>query len=135
MKREDLVNAALDMLDTPFHAQGRAPGVGLDCIGLIVCAAKQAGFEPEDRAAYPMRPDGTLKPSLEKQLIRVTGNPQSGDVLLMAFDGNEPHHVAMYIGNNMIVHAYAQVRKVSLQTYSKYWKDKVKAIYRFPEVE
>ena len=135
MKREDLVNAAIDMIGTPFHAQGRSPGVGLDCIGLIVCAAKKAGFEAEDQTAYPMQPNGMLKPILEKHLIRVIGEPQAGDVLLMAFNGTEPHHVALYIGNHMIIHAYNQARKVSMQIYTNYWKEKVRAIYRFPEIE
>lgn len=135
MRREDLVNAAIAMVGTPFHAQGRARGIGLDCIGLVVCAAHQCGFVPDDRAAYPMRPDGTLKPALDTQLIRVAGRPQAGDVLLMAFDGAEPHHVALYVGNGEIVHAYVQARKVVKQQYTDFWKSKVVAVYQFPEIE
>ena len=43
---------------TPFHDQGRAPGVGLDCIGLIVIAMRAAGFAVHDRTDYGRRPDG-----------------------------------------------------------------------------
>lgn len=135
MRRADLVNAAMAMVGTPFHAQGRAPGVGLDCIGLVICAARQCGYMPVDRAAYPMRPDGTLQPAIERQLDRVSGGPQPGDVLLMAFDGAEPHHVAMYVGEGQIVHAYVQARKVTLQQYTEFWKSKVVAVYQFPEIE
>ncbi len=133
MKRENLVAAALSMVGTPFHAQGRAPGIGLDCIGLVACAARQCGYEPQDRQAYPMRPNGELQPALEAQLERV-GQPEPGDVLLMAIDGAEPHHVAIYIGNNEIVHAYITARKVVKQTYTEHWRRMVVAVYRFPGV-
>jgi cell wall-associated NlpC family hydrolase len=136
MDRDALIDAAKGMIGTPFHAQGRAPGVGLDCVGLVICAARAAGFEPEDRAAYPMRPDGTLQPSMEQQLQRVSKDQLlPGDVLLMAMSGTQPHHVALYVGNHMIIHAYAQARKVVMQTYTDFWQQKVVAAYRFPEGE
>ena len=43
---EDCVDLALRLIEvargyvgTPFHHAGRLPGVGLDCIGVPVCAA------------------------------------------------------------------------------------------------
>lgn len=134
MKRTELVAAAESMLGTPFHAQGRAPGIGLDCIGVVVCAARQCGFEPVDRAAYPMRPDGTLRPALDAQLVRIHGAPEPGDVLLMMIDGAQPHHVALYVGNDQIIHAHVKARKVVKQDYTKFWQQRTVAVYRFPEV-
>jgi cell wall-associated NlpC family hydrolase len=134
MLRSEITAAALSMVGTPFHAQGRAPGIGLDCLGVVVCAAKALGIVHQDRAAYPMRPDGTLMPELDRQFTRVRGEPQEGDVLLMAFDG-EPHHVAIMISEGRIVHAYSTVRKCVVQSYSDHWRAKVKAVYRFPGVE
>jgi cell wall-associated NlpC family hydrolase len=133
MNRDELVAAAIAMVGTPFHAQGRMPGVGLDCVGVVVCAARQCGHMPNDRSAYPMQPDGTLRPAIEAALVRVDGAPEPGDVLLMAFAGLEPHHVAIYIGDDQIVHAYVHARKVAKQQYTQYWKSKVVAVYRFPE--
>lgn len=133
MKPSDVTNSALSMVGTPFHAQGRLPGVGLDCVGVLVCVARACGIAHKDRTAYPMRPDGTLTPELDRQLQRVHGKPQEGDVLLMSFD-SEPHHVAIFISDNRIVHAYATVRKCVVQSYTKHWSDKVRAVYRFPGV-
>lgn len=135
MKKEHLVVAALSMVGTPFHAQGRAPGIGLDCIGVASCMASQCGHKPQDRQAYPMRPNGELQPAMEAQMDRVKGEPQPADVLLMSVDGGEPHHVAIYIGNNEIVHAYIAARKVVKQTYTEHWRRMVVAVYRFPGVE
>lgn len=134
MLADDLSDAALSMVGTPFHAQARAPGVGLDCIGVIVCAAMACGFEVKDRTAYPMRPNGELQGELESHLVRVRGEPQKGDVLMMAFDA-EPHHVAMVVSYGRIVHAYATVRKCVVQPYTDYWREKTRAVYRFPGVE
>lgn len=134
MKRKKLIAAAESMLGTPFHAQGRMPGIGLDCIGLVVCAARQCGFEPADRAAYPMRPDGTLQPALEVQLVRVYGAPEPGDVLLMVIDGTQPHHVALYAGDDQIIHAHVKARRVVKQDYTQQLRQMVVATYRFPEI-
>lgn len=135
MKSGDLVAAALSMVGTPFHAQGRMPGEGLDCIGVVACAARICRIPHQDKPAYPLRPNGELQPALESQMVRISGRPSPGDVLLMTFAGGEPHHVAMYVGEQQIVHAYLTARQVVKQRYTKHWRDKVVAIYRFPGVE
>jgi len=137
MLGEELAETAKSYVGTPFHAQGRAPGVGLDCIGVIACVARVHNISHDDKSAYSMSPTGELQPELERQMIRVSLNDlREGDVLLMRWNSNmEPHHVAMVVGPNLIVHAYAQARKVSMQVYTQYWRDKVVAAYRFPGVD
>lgn len=132
--RAELTAAALSLVDTRFHAQGRAPGVGLDCIGVIVCVARICDIKHTDRTDYPLRPNGELQGELESRLARVWGEPQEGDVLMMAFD-KEPHHVAMVISENRIVHAHAKARKCVVQTYTDYWRSVTRAVYRFKGIE
>jgi cell wall-associated NlpC family hydrolase len=134
MQRSEISAAALAMVGTKFHAQGRLPGVGLDCIGVVVCVARQLEIPHWDIPAYSMRPDGQLMPALAAQLERVQGEPQEGDVLLMSFD-KEPHHVAIVVDGGRIVHAYSTVRKCVVQEYTDHWRSKVRAVYRFPGVE
>ena len=134
IQRAQLTAAALSLLDTPFHAQGRLPGVGLDCIGVIVCVARLCGIAHQDRTDYPLRPNGELRGELESRLQRVRGEPQEGDVLMMAFD-REPHHVAMLISGDRIVHAHVRARKCVVQAYSEYWRGVTVGAYRFPGVE
>lgn len=129
----EITAAALSMVGTPFHAQGRAPGVGLDCIGVVACVARALGIPHTDRKAYSLRPTGELAPALAAQFDTVEGEPQEGDVLLMIFAG-EPHHVAILVDGGRIVHAYAAARKCVVQTYTDHWRAKVRAIYRFPGV-
>lgn len=134
MLRSEISTAALAMVGTPFHAQGRLPGIGLDCIGVVVCVARQVGLPHTDVAAYPMRPNGMLAPLLDAQLVRVYRAPREGDVLLMSFAG-EPHHVAVMVDGSRIVHAYATVRKCVVQSFTDHWRAKVRAVYEFPGVE
>jgi cell wall-associated NlpC family hydrolase len=131
--RAELTAAALALVGTPFHAQGRAPGIGLDCIGVVVCVARACGIPVIDRAAYPMRPNGELQGEMDSRLIRVQGEAREGDILLMAFDG-APHHVAIVIDSNRIVHAHMRARKTVVQTYTEYWRSVTVAAYHFPGV-
>lgn len=135
MRKEDITAAALEMLGTPFHAQASLKGVGTDCIGVGKHIARKIGFPFKDIVDYSMRPTGELQPRLDSLLTRVYGEPQEGDILLMRWEKLDPHHIAIYMGNNQILHAYAQVRKVVMQTYTEEWKMKTVAVYRFPGVE
>ncbi|MEQ8767219.1 MAG: hypothetical protein RL885_25130 [Planctomycetota bacterium] len=60
MSRDTLFALAAEtMVGTPYHHQGRVPGVGLDCVGLLLCAAQLVGapIEPEreDERCYSRR--------------------------------------------------------------------------------
>ena len=86
---------------TPYAHQGRLPGVGLDCIGPLICGARvhglvDAGFDIRD---YPRQPDGSLQPYLDTHLVR---KPRAelglGDVVLNAFRLDKPRHIAVIIG-------------------------------------
>ena len=131
MTPDKIIDAARSYVDTPFHHGGRLPGVGLDCIGVIVCAARAAGLRHHDVEAYPLRPNGQLTVELNAQLDRVT-IALPGDVLQMTF-GGEPHHVAIYTGYTLI-HAYATVRRCVEQPMALAWWDRVCGIYRFREL-
>lgn len=133
MSTQALIEAARGYVRTRFHHGGRLPGVGLDCIGVIVCAAQAAGLQPRDVAAYPLRPNGQLPRELAAQLRRVD-TPLPGDVLLMRWgEDTEPHHVALYTGPTLI-HAYATVRRCVEQPMVQAWWDCVVGVYRFPEL-
>lgn len=135
MKREDLIAAAEEMVGTPFHAQQSVKGAGSDCIGVLKHVARTNAFKFRDRQDYSMRPTGELQPVLEEYLDRVTGETQEGDVLLMRWEGLQPHHVAIYVGDGKIIHAYAGARRVTKQEYTDFWRAKTVAVYRFPGIE
>jgi peptidoglycan DL-endopeptidase CwlO len=85
------VQAATSVLGTPYRWGGSGPG-GFDCSGLIRWAWAQAGVDlPHSSAAQR----GATRP--------VGGNEvQPGDLV---FYGRPVSHVAMYVGDGMIVHS------------------------------
>jgi cell wall-associated NlpC family hydrolase len=88
------MEAALRMRGTPYVWGGAAPG-GFDCSGLTSWAYKQAGvtLPRSSRAQF-----GVGK-SVSKDAL------MPGDLLFYGGSASSIHHVAMYIGNGMIVHA------------------------------
>lgn len=87
---------------TPYGHQGRLPGVALDCIGPLICAAKAHGIKEAefDISDYPRQPDGSLQPYLDAHLVR---KPRAelglGDVVLNAFRISKPRHIAVIVGD------------------------------------
>lgn len=55
-KRTKFVEAAVSYIGTPFVHQGRIPHLGLDCAGLIICAAIEAGYDINAPFVYGRRP-------------------------------------------------------------------------------
>jgi cell wall-associated NlpC family hydrolase len=88
------MNAALSMRGQPYVWGGAAPG-GFDCSGLTSWAYKQAGITlpRSSRAQF-----GIGRPVSKDALM-------PGDLLFYGGSAGSIHHVAMYIGNGMIVHA------------------------------
>jgi cell wall-associated NlpC family hydrolase len=64
----DMVLAARECLGTPFQHQGRVPGVGLDCVGVAIYAARGVGLNPVDVQGYGETPNnGALRTALNSQ--------------------------------------------------------------------
>lgn len=109
---QDVVAAARRCIGTPYHHQARKPGIGLDCVGLVICVARQIGaVAPDwDVRGYSRVPDGfALMRHLEEQMDLVQrGDMRPGDVVCVEFD-NHPQHVGVlgdYVhGGLSIIHA------------------------------
>jgi NlpC/P60 family putative phage cell wall peptidase len=126
-----LIAAARECLGTPFHHQGRQPGIGLDCIGLIVVALQATGKQVHDRSDYGKRPDGK---SLETALAAHGAVPvqdiAAGDILLFRYDG-QPQHVALATGADSMIHSFAPAGEVVETLIGAYWRRRLVGIYRF----
>lgn len=132
MNHEAMIAAARDCLKTPFMHQGRLPGTGLDCAGLLVVAARAGGVEVIDRDNYARTPhDGMLEAVLDAQpaLEKVRGAPQVGDVILMRF-GRDPQHLGLCTDNGLI-HAYERIGQVVEHRIDEAWQRRIVAVYRF----
>lgn len=128
--REKIVAKARECLGTPFHHQGRVPGVGIDCIGLLVEASQSLPVPLEDRINYGRYPDGkTLMAALVKQLDEIEiKDAQKGDILIFRFR-RWPTHVGIKTDKG-VIHTWTTVGKVVEHNLDK-WQNKICAAFRF----
>ncbi len=83
-RRVDLVSNAVSYIGTPFKHQGRKPGRGLDCAGLIVCAAQAAGWTIKPSKVYGTRPRPIqLRAELERWCEEAEDDGSPGLIHLM----------------------------------------------------
>lgn len=95
-----LDQAARRYLRVPFRHQGRNPARGIDCIGLLVLAAHDAGLDlgAHDRRNYGRDPAHRL---LDERLQAAFGAPratadlQPGDVVALRYAGRAMRHVGI----------------------------------------
>lgn len=133
MDSQKAIEAARACIGTPFHHQGRVPGVGLDCIGLVVVAARAAGINVRDQQDYSPRPDGNklIEAIAAHGAVKVDA-VLPADILLFRYDG-QPQHVALATSENSMVHAFAPAGRVVETSIGPYWRRRLLGIYRFIE--
>jgi cell wall-associated NlpC family hydrolase len=104
------VTAARAYLGAPWRHLGRSRS-GVDCIGLVLLAARQAGVEIPDPAPYGRDPDGRLLTGVRRHARRVAP-PADGDVLLFRLEDRAAHvgicttHPSYHV--QAVLHAYAK---------------------------
>ncbi|GAB4511253.1 MAG: peptidase [Roseibium sp.] len=132
MTGEDIVAAARRWLGTPFHHQGRVRGVGVDCAGLVIGAARELGIMDIDVTGYGHRPDDEeMERLVRAHLAEIPlAEAAPGDVLLILID-RRPQHLAIRSDVGMI-HAYAPARKVVEHRIDAVWAARIHAAFRFP---
>lgn len=112
--RSEFIAAARACIDTPFRHQGRVAGVGLDCVGLVVVAALQAGIPVVDNLGYPHNPSDAFLRHMLAEANRLTpcalDDEQLADLLLLRYS-KRATHVAIRTETGL-VHATAEAGKV-----------------------
>lgn len=128
---------------TRYVHQGRTPGVGLDCVGPLIWAARTLGLKPADFDinGYSRTPDGSLQPTLDAHLKRCPREALGlGDVVLNAFRLGPPRHVAVIVGEAhgqwLLLHASSDTGRVQQErlSYERRFYRFVQG-YRVPGVE
>lgn len=116
---EAMIGRAYDYLGDPFVVcQSRAPGKGVDCSGIVMQACYAAGID-----LWPSNPARHRSPAYEyesreiwkmKNLESVPWSQrQRGDLIFYSNGYGTVIHVAIYLGNNKVVHAYPDTVRVS----------------------
>lgn len=106
MNREDIIATAKSMLGTPYHHQGRVPGVGLDCIGLVVCTVRALGAVIQDRTDYPRTaiPSEFVQAVAAQVPMKSVSARMPGDLLLIR-PRKALQHAAILVDAQTIIHA------------------------------
>jgi cell wall-associated NlpC family hydrolase len=137
ISRLAIVQAARKHLGTKFRHQGRKPGVGLDCVGLLVCVARELGIPYTDERCYSRMPNGvTLMDRLLESCDRYAepGDAKVGSVLVFEFLGPEwPQHVGIRTDRGFI-HTYGRIGKVCEHGYDAEWQARTVAALDFKGV-
>lgn len=131
----DFVAVARTYVGTPFKHQGRLPGVGLDCAGVVVCALREVDYHVEDVYGYGRLPArGLFLRTVERQFDRVAAlEIRGGDLLTFAFRG-EPQHIAIYTAQDTLIHAYSEVRQVVEHGLDDIWRSRLRGCYRLRDL-
>jgi len=136
MTQDDIINAALECVDTPFRHQGRVLGEAMDCAGVVVYVCNRLGYTPLDAYGYGRVPvNGLIEQYVSMQeffhcVSRDAAQP--GDILLMRF-AKEPQHLAV-LGRGELIHSYETLERCVRHTLSSKWWARVVKVFRFNEV-
>ena len=111
-RRQAAIAAARAGLGTLFRPQGRAAGVGLDCVGVALLAAAGAGLNLGPVSPYALGGDHDelLGNTLRRLGLRRVRRPLPADLIEYAL-GPGHRHLAL-ITDRGIVHAHAGLGRV-----------------------
>ena len=139
--RADIVGEARSWLGTRWQHQASVKHIGTDCIGLIggvamaleLPGAEQWKADPTLHC-YGREPDSKmLLASIAQYMDQVNYEDMApGDVLLCRFS-NEPQHFAIMSNDEppMMIHAYAQARKVVENRIDDLWSSRILRVYAY----
>lgn len=135
-----VVEAARECIGTPFRHQARVPGVGIDCVGLLVHCFRSLSLPYTDESGYPRDPFGRkLEKNLDSQpsLRRIDiSEANAGDVLVMRMR-MAPQHVAIHSGfiggHAYIIHSSEMHGGVVEHRLDELWGSRVLRAYRMEQ--
>lgn len=137
--RSAFIAAARAWLGTPWHHQGAVRGVGCDCAGLVMGAARACGLAEVSVTGYPRIPRGhELEEWCDRYMARIPrADLAPGDVC--AFDyGGDPQHLGILgwrHGAVTLIHAYAPAREVVEVSFAEPWIGRLSIAYRIPGLD
>jgi len=127
-----IIEAARECKGTPFLHQGRRPGQGLDCAGLVRYPAVKLGLiDPDDdyisygREPLPLK----MKEQLESRLDPIR-KLEKGCVIWFTVV-KHPQHVAIYTGSGIIHAVNFGPKKVVEHGINSQWTDRIAGLYRY----
>ena len=132
MDRQTLIDAARELVGTPFLHEGRSPA-GVDCYGLLIVLAQRFGLDIPIERGYGLRPSARhMREQLRANATPIApGELLPGDLLHMKW-GDQPQHLAIVssVAPLRIIHADGIVGRVVEHGLTKPWRERVRGCYR-----
>ena len=122
--RQIVLQAAQSWQGTPYHHAAKLPGIGVDCVMLLVAAFQTAGLLDPAYDPRPYQKDWHLHRSEERYLqgLHLVADPVSvpepADIVLFKF-GRCVSHAGIVIAWPLILHAWIEQRMVVQTDVSK----------------
>jgi len=125
-------------IDVPFRHRGRTSR-GVDCVGLIILAAQDCGYDNYKEFPYGREPRNSI---LEGVLANHFGepvdrDPQINDVVLMRLrKTGQPSHVGIITTHPDglgIIHAYGEIGRVVHQRFTESMAARIAGVYSWQE--
>lgn len=146
MKAAEFAQQAIEWIGIPYHHQGRSR-VGVDCVGLPLAIAEEAGVLPADvrpRMNYGRRPMEALVEELDKYCT-LTDEPKPGVMVSMRW-GRQADKLAAHLAiitpphdprdkDLWIVHAHMRVGKVVWNPLTGIWLRRVAHYWQLPGID
>ena len=137
MTREQIIAAARALLGTPWVHQGRTPGVGIDCAGVVVHILRLNGID-YDVSGYAYEPNGEMTAHADACMTRIPiSSFQPADVLVFRIK-RLPQHMAIATDKGML-HSFnrgaSPLSRVVETGLTDQWRAHIVATYKFPWVE
>lgn len=132
MAPDRIAHEAMGLIGTRFRLHGRDPQTGLDCVGLVLTALRNAGLTMPDIPAYRLRNRSIIHhlEVVEGTSLRPVDPDQSmraGDIILCNC-GPAQHHLLIAAHGGGCVHAHAGLMRIVHQPGGPAWP--VAAIFR-----
>lgn len=114
--RQAIVDKARNYLGTRFHLHGRQKGIGMDCVGLLICTAWDLGYEFKDDLTYTrdVGVSGFEEIVYKYSIPAVDTVPRNGQVLILR-QSIFPMHTGILTldkGKPMVINANMKKRTV-----------------------
>jgi len=142
-QRAQIIACARNYVGVRFRHQGRDRVTGLDCLGLLIVSARDAGIRLHgkcptmlDVVDYGHLPDMHRLRSMLEQYLQPVAYPQVGDVVLLTVEGRAQHLalVSDYPQPQALgmIHAYAGARRVVEHRLDDAWRQQIVQSYQLP---
>lgn len=138
-KRDDIVAEARSWIETPFLHLGRSKGLGVDCIGLVICVARAVDFYVVDTEWYPPQPIyGFFEQAVDGQTEPVgLADVLPGDLLKFKYGRGNQQHIGIVteIGDRpRFIHSYAVIGKTEETDFERSWQARFTGARRYREL-